>query len=59
MVTSGLIDCTVGTNAEGISLTLNELYAMVTEATVDPECHELYSKESGGVSNKMQIDRRT
>ena len=35
LVTSGLVDCTVGANAEGVVLTLDEVKAAVAKATLD------------------------
>ena len=35
LVTSGLVDCTVGANAEGVVLTLDEVNPAVAKATLD------------------------
>ena len=45
LVTSGLVDCTVGANAEGVVLTLDEVKAAVAKATLDWQLLRHFERE--------------
>ena len=62
LVTSGLVDCTVGANAEGVVLTLDEMNPAVAKATLDWQllCHfesENKGKTKRGVEGSQVLDK--